>query len=54
MTESFTAVGGVVGHVTDPTASTGAEVTAVSATAERGAKLLWLGAAELGTSVEDA
>ncbi|WP_406109773.1 hypothetical protein [Streptomyces sp. NBC_01003] len=40
--------------MTEPAASTGAEVTAVSATAERGARLLRLGAAELVTLVEDA
>ncbi|MFD3477476.1 hypothetical protein [Streptomyces sp. NPDC058695] len=47
--------GGVVGHyVTESAASIGAEAAAVSVTAERGAKLLRLGAAELGASVEDA
>lgn len=55
VTDVLTAAGGVVGHyVTEPAASTGAEMTAVSATAERGAKLLRLGTAELGTSVEAA
>lgn len=48
------ASGGVGHYVTELAAASGAAVTAVSATAERGAKLLELGAAELVTSVVDA
>ncbi|WP_392671537.1 zinc-binding dehydrogenase [Streptomyces sp. LN785] len=48
------ASGGVGHYVTELAAASGAAVTAVSATAERGAKLLDLGAAELVTSVADA
>ncbi|MFJ2773906.1 zinc-binding dehydrogenase [Streptomyces sp. NPDC087300] len=48
------ASGGVGHYVTELAAASGAAVTAVTATAERGAKLLELGAAELVTSVEDA
>jgi NADPH:quinone reductase-like Zn-dependent oxidoreductase len=48
------ASGGVGHYVTELAAASGAAVTAVSATADRGAKLLELGACELVTSVEDA
>ncbi|MFI0720772.1 zinc-binding dehydrogenase [Streptomyces sp. NPDC021224] len=48
------ASGGVGHYVTELAAASGAAVTAVSATAERGAKLLELGAAELVTSVVEA
>ncbi|WP_328467282.1 zinc-binding dehydrogenase [Streptomyces sp. NBC_00448] len=48
------ASGGVGHYVTELAAASGATVTAVSATAERGAQLLELGAAELVTSVVDA
>ncbi|MCW2874630.1 zinc-binding dehydrogenase [Actinacidiphila oryziradicis] len=48
------ASGGVGHYVTELAASSGAAVTVVSATAERGARLLELGAAELATSVDEA
>ncbi|WP_406135256.1 zinc-binding dehydrogenase [Streptomyces sp. NBC_01089] len=48
------ASGGVGHYVTELAASSGAAVTAVSATADRGARLLELGAVELVTSVEEA
>ncbi|MFF7338887.1 zinc-binding dehydrogenase [Streptomyces sp. NPDC008163] len=48
------ASGGVGHYVTELAAASGAAVTAVSATVERGAKLMELGACELVTSVEDA
>ncbi|MEU6841582.1 zinc-binding dehydrogenase [Streptomyces sp. NPDC046716] len=47
------ASGGVGHYVTELAAAGGARLTAVSATAERGAKLMQLGAAELVTSVAD-
>ncbi len=48
------ASGGVGHYVTELAASSGAAVTVVSATAERGARLLELGAVELATSVDEA
>ncbi|MBY8879664.1 zinc-binding dehydrogenase [Actinacidiphila acidipaludis] len=48
------ASGGVGHYVTELAAASGAEVTTVSATAERGARLGQLGAAEVVTAVEDA
>ncbi len=48
------ASGGVGHYVTELAAACGAAVTAVSATADRGAQLLQLGATELITSVGDA
>jgi NADPH:quinone reductase-like Zn-dependent oxidoreductase len=48
------ASGGVGHYVTELAAASGAAVTAVSATAVRGAKLLELGATELVTSVDQA
>ncbi|MFI6049608.1 zinc-binding dehydrogenase [Streptomyces violascens] len=48
------ASGGVGHYVTELAASSGAAVTAVAATPERGARLVELGAAELVTSVADA
>ncbi|WP_438292919.1 zinc-binding dehydrogenase [Streptomyces sp. HUAS TT7] len=48
------ASGGVGHYVTELAASSGAAVTAVAATPERGARLVELGATELVTSVADA
>ncbi|MGR7000606.1 zinc-binding dehydrogenase [Yinghuangia aomiensis] len=48
------ASGGVGHYVTELAAASGAAVTAVTATAARGAKLLELGAAELATSADQA
>lgn len=48
------ASGGVGHYVTELAAASGAHVTAVAATAERGTRLLQLGAAELVTDVADA
>ncbi|MFD8568828.1 zinc-binding dehydrogenase [Streptomyces sp. NPDC059639] len=48
------ASGGVGHYVTELAAAGGAQLTAVSATAERGAKLMQLGAVELVTSVARA
>ncbi|MYT73367.1 MULTISPECIES: zinc-binding dehydrogenase [unclassified Streptomyces] len=48
------ASGGVGHYITELAAACGAHLTAVSGTAERGARLLQLGAAELITSVDDA
>jgi NADPH:quinone reductase-like Zn-dependent oxidoreductase len=51
----LTGAGGGVGHyLTELAAASGAALTAVTATAERGARLLQLGAAELVTSVDEA
>ncbi|ARF58806.1 zinc-binding dehydrogenase [Streptomyces gilvosporeus] len=48
------ASGGVGHYVTELAAASGAEITAISATADRGARLLELGAVELLTSVHQA
>ncbi|WP_329127029.1 zinc-binding dehydrogenase [Streptomyces sp. NBC_01465] len=48
------ASGGVGHYVTELVAASGADLTAVTATAERGAQLLQLGATELVTSAADA
>ncbi|SEB61503.1 NADPH:quinone reductase [Streptomyces sp. 2131.1] len=48
------ASGGVGHYLTELATASGADLTAVTATAERGARLLQLGATELVTSVEEA